>query len=186
MPWSQTTPMDQKTQFIADYASSPISATIRSLRRGNRLSEQKSVRDVPGLLCQLSPRPLSRPTRRFIVLVICTVAGRKGVAKGIKRLPRRDWRRVLGPRRIRRVFDKLHLVYVARAIRKDPGRRDANDEHGPRVHGTQGIIRRDTGRAVHANALGILEVQEQQPDVGVDEYVSPGSVHAVAVVIRNC
>jgi len=84
-----------------------------------------------------------------------------------------------------RVLDKPHLVQVARAIRKDLACRDAYDEHGPGVLGTQGIIRRDAGRAIHADALRILEIQEQQPDMGVDEYVSPGSVHAVPVVIRN-
>jgi hypothetical protein len=40
-------------------ASSPISVAVRHRQRRNVLSGKKSVRHVPGLFCQLSPRPLS-------------------------------------------------------------------------------------------------------------------------------
>ena len=43
-------------------ASSPISAAVRYRQRRNTPSGQKSVRHVPGLFCQLCPRPLkARP-----------------------------------------------------------------------------------------------------------------------------
>ncbi len=41
-------------------ASSPTSAAVHRRQRRNALSGQKSVRHVPGLFCQLSPRPLMR------------------------------------------------------------------------------------------------------------------------------
>src|SRR3990167_3302227 len=120
-----------------------------------------------------------------LVLAIRTVASRERIAKGVKRLPRGDWWRVLRPRCVHRMFDKLHFVYVARAVRKDPIRRNANNEHGTWVLVTQRIIFADLSRAVHAESLWLLEVQEHQPNMGIDKDVSPRSVHTVTVEIGN-
>ena len=48
-------------------ASSPISATVRRRQRREALSGQKSVRHVPGLFCQLSPRPLIEEMRDRLI-----------------------------------------------------------------------------------------------------------------------
>ena len=44
-------------------ASSPISAPVRRRQRREPLSGHKSVNHVPGLFCQLSPRPLTSTPR---------------------------------------------------------------------------------------------------------------------------
>lgn len=76
-------------------------------------------------------------------------------------------------------------MYVARAVRKYSRRRDSNNEHRPGVLRAQKIILAHLSCAVYADSLGVLEVQEQQPNMGIDQNVAPGSVHAVTVVIRN-
>lgn len=39
--------------------------------------------------------------------------------------------------------------------------------------------------AVDTDSLGVFKVQEQQPNIWIDQDVAPCSVHAITVVIRN-
>src|SRR5436309_11248812 len=68
MPWSQTTPMDQKTQFIADYLRQRLSITeLCELYGISRKSGYKVIdrylRLGPQGLEELSRRPASCPNR---------------------------------------------------------------------------------------------------------------------------
>ena len=68
MPWSQTTPMDQKTQFIADYLRKRLSITELcelygiSRKTGYKLID-RYLRLGPQGLEELSRRPASCPNR---------------------------------------------------------------------------------------------------------------------------
>src|SRR3569623_794698 len=127
---------------------------------------------------------LPGPTGGFIGVVIA-VTGRQRIAKDVKRLPGRHWRRVIRSWSIHRVFDKLHLVDVARAIGEDLFCRDANYKYRARIFGEQRVIRADLRRAVNPYPLWSFEDQEQQPNVRVDQNISPRSIHSVTVIIRK-
>src|SRR5437879_12311846 len=68
MPWSQTTPMDQKTQFIADYLRQRLSITELcelygiSRKTGYKVID-RYLRLGPQGLEELSRRPASCPNR---------------------------------------------------------------------------------------------------------------------------
>src|SRR3569623_128310 len=127
---------------------------------------------------------LPGPTGGFIGVVIA-VTGWQRIAKDVKRLPGRHWRRVIRSWSIHRVFDKLHLVDVARAVWIDFLCRNANNKYRARIFGAQRVIRADLRRAVYPYSLLSFEVQEQQPNVRVDLNISPSSIHSVTVVIRK-
>ena len=61
MPWSQTTPMDQKTQFIADYLRETFSFTELCARYG--VSRESGYRLVERYLAQ-GPAGLQERSRR--------------------------------------------------------------------------------------------------------------------------
>src|SRR3990167_2877244 len=124
-------------------------------------------------------------SRGSLLFPLGTVACRQIIAKAVERLPGGDGRRVVRPRRIDRVFDELHLVYVARAVRKDVSGCNTYDEHRAGKVGARGIVFSQLRRAVDAQALRLLEVQEKQADIRIDKHIAPRSVHPVAVVVRN-
>src|SRR3569623_1430238 len=127
---------------------------------------------------------LPGPTGSFIGVIIA-ITGRQRITEDVKRLPGRHWRRVIRSWSIHRVFDKLHLVDVARAVWKDFFCRNANNKYRARIFGAQRVIRADLRRAVNPYPLWSFEVQEQQPNVRVDQNISPSSIHSVTVVIRK-
>jgi hypothetical protein len=86
---------------------------------------------------------------------------------------------------MRGMLDDLHLVDVARAVRKDARRRDADDEHGPGILRAKRIVRDDLRRSVHTQPFRSFEIEKQQPDVRIHQHVAPRAVHPVAVVIRH-
>ena len=71
---------------------------------------------------------------------------------------------------------------VPRTVREDLGRLDPDDELRLGVLGEQRVVVATRGDAVQPDPPPPLEVDEQQTDVGVDEDVPGGQVHAVPVV----
>ncbi len=125
------------------------------------------------------------PDRPSLLHPIRSVASGERISEDLKSLPRRDRWRVPGLRRIGRMFDELHLVNVARAVRKDFRGHDPNYEYRPRKFRAQRVVFADLRNPIYTYSLRALEVEEQQPDVRVDQYISPRSVHAITVVVRN-
>src|SRR3989304_521208 len=119
-------------------------------------------------------------SRGSLLFPLGTVACRQIIAKAVERLPGGG-----GRRRIDRGFDELHLVYVARAVRKDVSGCNTYDEHRAGKVGAQGIVFSQLRRAVDAQALRLLEVQAKQAGIRIDKHIAPRSVHPVAVVVRN-
>ena len=97
-------------------------------------------------------------------LVIRRIAGWEHVAGPLAALPVRHRRLAVGARREARALDELQLVDVARAVRKDLGRADADDALRPRVLAEERVVRVDRGDAVQPQPLLPLEVDEEQAD----------------------
>ena len=85
MPWSQTSPMDQRTQFIADYLREVFTITelcdLYSVSRKTGINGSTAIcaPDPPvsksGLAdpgCRRTPRPrrLSRPSRKRVAAIL--------------------------------------------------------------------------------------------------------------------
>jgi transposase len=82
MPWSQTTPMDQKTQFVADYLRKRLSITeLCELYGISRKTGYKFIdrylRFGPQGLEELSPRPATCPNRTPEYIEQAIVAARQ-------------------------------------------------------------------------------------------------------------
>src|ERR1051325_5459502 len=85
MPWSETTPMDQKTQFIADYLRKRLSITeLCELYGISRKTGYKFIdrylRLGPQGLEELSRRPVSCPNRTPAHIEQAIVAARQSYA----------------------------------------------------------------------------------------------------------
>ena len=74
---------------------------------------------------------------------------------------------------------------VARTVREHLGRPHAPEKLRLGVVAKQGVVDDVLGGPVQAEALALFEVDEEQPDVRVDEGVPGGQVHPVAVVVRE-
>ncbi len=77
------------------------------------------------------------------------------------------------------------LVDVARAVREDLRRADADDELRLRPLRAERVVGIDRRDPVQPHPLSPLEVDEEQADVRVHEHVPRREVHAVAVVARE-
>jgi hypothetical protein len=73
-------------------------------------------------------------------------------------------------------------VDVARAVGEDLARADADDELRLRILGEQRIVRVDAGDTVETKPALALVVDEEQPDLGVEQQVAHRG-YAVAVVV---
>ena len=88
--------------------------------------------------------------------------------------------------RVGGALDERHSVDVPGAVREDVVRPHLDDELRAFEAGQEHGIVVQGGRAVHPHAIGLLEVDEQQPDLGIHEHVAEAAEHPVAVVAREC
>lgn len=82
MPWSQTSPMDQRTQFIADYLRGTLSVTeLCELYRVSRKTGYKFIdrylRQGPAGLEERSRRPHESPNRTAEEIVAALLEARR-------------------------------------------------------------------------------------------------------------
>ena len=96
MPWSQTTPMDQKTQFIADYLRETFSFTELCARFGvSRETGYKLVeRDLeqgPAGLQERSRRPHTSPNQTAAHIVEALLELRRRHPRWARRNSSRCW-----------------------------------------------------------------------------------------------
>src|SRR5262249_41039884 len=104
-----------------------------------------------------------------VLFDIGAIAWRQRIAVLIGLFPRRQGGRVIGTRGVRRVFDELHPVDVARAVGKNARGGDSNDEYRAWIFAAQRIGVAQLRRAIDANALLSFEVDEDQPDMRIDD-----------------
>jgi 6-phosphogluconolactonase len=82
-------------------------------------------------------------------------------------------------------FDELIFVNVARAIAESFLHFDPHDELGFDKIVHQRIVGGDRCRSMNSQSPAFHEVDEEHADAGIFDGISPGEVHAVAVVIGN-
>ena len=114
------------------------------------------------------------------------IAGRQvGVQFGVG-FPSRGWRLLVRYRYVFRCLFEAVVMDVPRAIPVDLVGMHPDDELRAGVGGQQLIVLSDLGLTLNANPSRVLEVDEQQAEVGVLPEVAHRQVLAVAVVVREC
>src|SRR5450759_5498117 len=112
-------------------------------------------------------------------------ATREVVPEHLHLLPLRGGRDVPGTGCVDRVLDELHAVDVPGAVGEDALGVDLDHELGAIEGVDQGGVVVQRGDAVHAQAVRMLEVDEEHPEVRVHDGVPEAAEHAVAVIARE-
>src|SRR4051794_21529129 len=87
-------------------------------------------------------------------------------------------------RRINRRLDELHLRNIARAVWKDRTRLHTHDQLRADGLGEQRIVAAYRGAAIQAQPpWPLMQVDEQQPDMRVDQEIAEALEHPVAVIV---
>ena len=113
------------------------------------------------------------------------VLGSEHVTCPVALLPLRHRRLAVRLRDEARVLDERVVVDVARAVRKHFGRAHAPEKLCLGEPVEQWIVVDVLCDPVQAKTFTLLEVDEEQPDVWVDERIPRGEEHPVAVVVRE-
>ena len=102
----------------------------------------------------------------------------------VEALPRRLDRIAAGLRHIDRRLDQLHLRDIARAVRENRARLHAHDHLRADGLRQQRVLARHRRATVDAQPpRALVQIDEQQPDVRIDQQIAEALEHAVAVVI---
>src|SRR3954468_15920445 len=107
------------------------------------------------------------------------------IAECVAAFPAGHWGGAARVRNVRRSFDDLHSMDIARAIGEDVARAHPHDRLRLGVVLPQRIVEVQRSIAVYPQPLPRLEIDEQQADRRIRRDVAEALEHAVAVVARE-